>query len=250
MSDLPEAAPAGPKRLHKRGGWPKGVSKQEMIARKTAQDFKEEEQLLEAKRKLPYRMATHTLEPSLATPIESPSIVPDVVPVEVKPKPPKSERHALRPVSEYPADDMQGGMHHIERCDFPQGYDLQWLGVAVWGQPLNFVIADFTRKGWEPVYPEDFDGKFAYMVPPKWEGPIVIQDLMLVARSMAWSEVARKRQQREAEGQVNVKVGQLRRGELEGVSLNPQHKHLEKTNQINVSLDQVRRPASIPEIED
>ena len=203
-------APPALKRIHK-GGWPKGK-----------------------KRKI------DPLRGDLPV-VASPPLVP---------KPPKSERHVLRAATEYPADEMQGGMHHIEKRDFPQGYDLQWLGVSVWGQPLNFVVADFTRKGWEPVYPEDFDGKFSYMVPPKWEGPIVIQDLMLVARSMAWSKVARDRQRYEAESQVNVKVGQLRRGELEGVSLNPQHKHLEKTNQINVSLDQVRRPANIPEIDD
>lgn len=231
MSDLPEALPTGPviRRTRPRGR-PKKV------------------------------VDSHV--PTVA----SPPLVPDMpdqiakaVPAEkignayenvIKPKPPKGERHVLRAAGEYPADDMQGGMHHIEKRDFPQGYDLQWLGISVWGQPLNFVVADFTRKGWEPVYADDFDGKFGYMVPPNWEGPIVVQDLMLVARSMAWSEVARKRQRYEAESQVNVKVGQLRRGELDGVSLNPQHKHIEKTNMINVSLDQVRRPASIPEIED
>jgi hypothetical protein len=199
------------------------------------------------KKAVTHRNAPQTLVPSVDAQFAAMAHAePERVPlVAAKPAPPPTSpggRHVLRSADEYPADEMQGGMHHIPRADYPQGFDLQWVGVSVWGQPLNFVIADFASKGWVSVYPEDFDGQFANRVPAGWNGPIVVQELMLVARSMAWSDKARALAKRDAQAQVNVKVNQLRQGELERVTLSPQHKHLAQTNYINSSIEGVRVP--------
>lgn len=202
-------------------------------------------------------------------------IVPDNTPSPEKPSPlvksdlrepmrpdkkdvrPQADRHRLRGPEEYPMDDMAGSKFHIagpkRRGDgsviswgeYPEGFDLQWVGITIWGQHQPQIEAEFTRKGWEPVHHGDFDGRFdGRFLPRSHVGPIVAEGLMLVARPMSWSDKARGLATREANNRVAIKVGQLKAGELDGVTLNPQHKHLKDTNYINVDVETVSAPKS------
>lgn len=171
---------------------------------------------------------------------------------------PWQERHRLRAPEEYPMESMEGSKYHIERPlkpgenknypngrvgDYPEGFDLQWVGVTIWGQHQPQIEAEFTRKGWEPVHNGDFDGRYdGRFLPRSHVGPLIVDGLMLVARPMAWSDKARGLASREAHNRVAIKVGQLRSGELEGVTLNPQHKHLGQTNYVNVDVETVSAP--------
>lgn len=168
------------------------------------------------------------------------------------PPPTRSGRHVLRGPEEYPTDQIQDQRFYIQRPDlargivgdYPEGFDLQWVAVEVWGQPQPSMVAGFTRMGWEPVHTGDFDGRYdGRFVPRSQEGPIVLEGLMLVARSMSWSNKARAQAQRDAQAQVNVKVRQLQSGDLEKVTLTAAHKHLDKTNYVNMSMEGIHIPA-------
>jgi hypothetical protein len=236
--EIGNAASEPPKPQRVRKGWEKGK-------KRGPRKKPEPQEVVHGPHPSPLQMPVSSTMPGITglRYVDSPPLQPAREPLKAEPlpKPPYSPggRHRLRSAEEYPAEEITSTRHHIPRDRFPQGYDLQWIGISVWGQPLPMIEAEFRRMGWEAVYPEDFDRVFAYLVPPNWEGPIIVDALALVARSMAWSNRARQIGRREAEQAVNIKVNQLRKGELEGVSLGPQHKHLEKTNQVNVSLDQI-----------
>jgi hypothetical protein len=170
------------------------------------------------------------------------------------------ERHTLRGPEEYPMDDLDGTKFFIERPykvgenprypqgrkgDYPENFDLQWVGVSVWGQHQPQIEADFTRKGWNPVYNGDFNNKYrGRFIPYADEGMIMVDGLVLMARSMSWSEKSRAISRNEAYNQVAIKVNQLKQGELnDRVTLQSQHKHLDKTNFVNVSVEGVTVPA-------
>jgi hypothetical protein len=156
---------------------------------------------------------------------------------------PWRERHQLRAPEEYPADEQQDQRFHINKREFPDGFDLQWVGVTIWGQPQPQIEAEFLRKGWEPVCTGDFDGEFdGRFVPRSHHGPIILEGLMLCARPMAWSEKARSIARREASNQVKIKVDQLRKGELDAVTLDAQHKSALAFNHINVGVEGVTVP--------
>jgi hypothetical protein len=142
-------------------------------------------------------------------------------------------------LEEYPADEALNEKFHIPRHRWPTGYALQWEAYQVYNQPQNERQAVAMRVGWEPVYPEDFDRQFAYKVPYGWQGPIAIDGLMLMARSMEWDKYARARDKRQAENVINIRVRQLSRGELDRVTLDAQHKKVSETNFVNASIDQV-----------
>src|SRR5215469_13223871 len=156
---------------------------------------------------------------------------------------PWRERHRLRAAEEYPADEQQDQRFHIAKREFPDGFDLQWVGVTIWGQPQPQIEAEFLRKGWEPVCTGDFDGEFdGRFVPRSHQGPIILEGLMLCARPMAWSEKARQIARREASNQVKIKVDQLTRGELDKVSLDAQHKTALAYNHVKVGYEGVTVP--------
>jgi hypothetical protein len=172
---------------------------------------------------------------------------PAVSPPGDKPKPYATRtRHQLRPLEEYPADEMQNEKFHIPRDQWPSGYALQWEAITVYNQPQNDRQAMATQHGWEPVFPEDFDGRYAYKVPYGWEGPIHLDGLMLMARSMEWHKHAQARDELLAKNVINLRVRQMNRGELEKVTLDTQHKHLSQTNFVNASIDQVGMSGDTP----
>ena len=175
---------------------------------------------------------------------------------------PSHERHVLRGVEEYPDAEQADTKFFIDRGirpgthprypqgrkgDYPDGFDLQWVAISVWGQPLPQFEAEYARKGWQAVYPHDFDGRYAgRFVPHSHQGPIVLDGLMLMARPMSWTEKARGLASREAHNQVAIKVNQLQQGELDKVTLDTQHKHLDKTNYVRTSIEGVGAPGGPP----
>lgn len=170
---------------------------------------------------------------------------------DAKPAPPptrpeglRPERHVLRGAEDYPMEEMEGTAYHIDRRDFPDGFDLQWVAVEVWQQPQPSMRAAFERKGWVPVVTGDFDGRFdGRFVPAAQQGEINLNGLVLCARPMAWSQKAKAIATRNAQSQVNIKVNQLRRGELDNVTLAPNHKSAVAFNHVTVENERVMVPA-------
>lgn len=211
-------------------------------------------QFVEAGDPIPESLVTPKVEP----PKPAPSDMREPIRPGMKEVRPSAERHRLRAAEEYPMDGLEGSKYHIARPyrpgenkqypngtpgDYPEGFDLQWVGVTIWGQHQPQIEAEYTRKGWEPVHHGDFDGRYdGRFLPRSHVGPIIVDGLMLVARPMAWSDKARGLANREAHNRVAIKVGQLKAGELEGVSLNTQHKHLSETNFVNVDVETVSTP--------
>jgi hypothetical protein len=161
------------------------------------------------------------------------------------PPPTRPNRHVIRGIEEYPADDEELGKFTIRRADYPDGFDLQWVGVDVWGQPQPSIQASYERKGWVPVFNGDFEGRYeGRFTPIADQGAIKVDGLVLMARPMAWSDKARGLAEREARQRVQIKVNQLQRGELDKVSLDPQHKSALNFNHVKGGVEQVVVPVS------
>lgn len=233
----------------KRGGWPPGVKRNEIAAYHASKAAKEASDTKNPP-------DTHLERPQSDTPA---GVQAAPVPAKIEsnlpagngalppsggdnlPKPVATRlRHQLRPLSEYPADMMTSDKLHIPRNQWPDGRALQWGLLSVWNQPFLGAQTTDQQTGWEPVHPDDFHGKFAHKVPADWgDRPIVVDGLILMARPMQWQLHAQARDKREAQQVINIRVRQLHKGELEGISLDVQHKHLDQTNFVRAQIDQV-----------
>jgi hypothetical protein len=134
---------------------------------------------------------------------------------------PARTRHALRDPSEMPADsESLGGKLHIAKEDFPDGRDLIWCAASVYGQPQPDNVMARERRGWEPVWGSDFEGRFKHFVPSggKMDEPIVKDGLMLMARDLRWSMKAKAEEARKAAAPVLAQAQQLQRGQVDGVA--------------------------------
>lgn len=129
---------------------------------------------------------------------------------------------------------------HIPRHLFPDGFDLQWVTESVFGQPQPAHRARFERSGWVSVMADEFDGRYGKMFAPDGTTGEIKQDgLVLMARSKAWSDKARRLDQRRAGERVQIKVQQLRAGALDKVSLAPDHPEVVRRNVINTSIEPI-----------
>jgi hypothetical protein len=133
---------------------------------------------------------------------------------------------------------------HIDRSLIPDGMDLQWVTISVFGQAVPQRRADFEKGGWTPVHQEDFDGQFNGMFMPKdADGEIVVDGLVLMARPLELSKKAKLRDRRRANETIQIKEAALRGGELSGVTLDGRHPTAVNSNRINKSIERI----SIPE---
>jgi hypothetical protein len=90
----------------------------------------------------------------------------------------------------------------------PEGYDLQWVTCSVLGQTMQQFRTHAHEAGWRAVYQSDFDNLFD----GRWmargaPGEICVDGMVLCARPIQISRLARQRENRNAE----AAVGNLRR---------------------------------------
>jgi hypothetical protein len=133
----------------------------------------------------------------------------------------------------------------IPRSDIPEGMDLLWVTDSIYGQPQTQRRADFEKKGWTPVYQEDFDGRYnGRFMPSDRDGEINVDGCVLMARPLELSNRAKLKERRAALEQVAVKEQALRGGDI-GVSLDTSH-----PSAVNVNRNAVKKSIeriSIPE---
>lgn len=113
---------------------------------------------------------------------------------------------------------------HIPRELIPEGVDLQWVTNSVIGSPAPQQRMAFEVNGWRPVTPDMFDGRFDGMFMPKgYKGEIEIEGLVLMERPMELTLEARTEERQNAMGAVRTQESRLKKGDLEGVTLDTQH---------------------------
>lgn len=187
--------------------WPKGVSRRERDAAKTA---------------VPERVVDQT-DAKAATPA-------------------KKQRWVMKAGSNWeevePATSAPDRLH-IPRDMFPEDMDLQWVTRTVFGQEFPQRVSAFFRRGWTQVHPEDFDGRFDGMFSPRGsKEPIEVDGLLLVARPLEFSLRAKKADQMAAREQVAIKEAALTGGHMEGVT-GASHPSAVGFNHIRKSIEQV-----------
>jgi hypothetical protein len=153
-------------------------------------------------------------------------------------------RHQLRPLGEMP-DSTDDDRLRIPKDEFPDQFDLQWITDSIFGQPQPHHRSRHERRGWEPVFPEDFEGRYrGRFCPIDYKGEIKVDGMVLMARPRAWSDKARLEDQRRAAEAVMIKERQLRGGEIDGVGMDggAQHPSAIRTNRIGRSYERLRVP--------
>lgn len=171
---------------------------------------------------------------------------------------PGIEREEKRPESQWamkaranwddidPQDfDDNPDRQHIPRDMIPEGMDLQWVTDTVLGQPFPEHRAKFEKRGWTPVHPEDFDGRFNGMFTPKGaQGEIRMTGQVLMARPLYLSQRAKAQDKRAALEQVAIKEQSLTGGDIKGIPLDTQHPSALRSNRINRSMERIVVPES------
>jgi hypothetical protein len=132
---------------------------------------------------------------------------------------------------------------HIDPALIPEGMDLQWVTDSVLGKPFPEHRAAFERRGWTPVHPEDFDGRFDGMFDVKGsQGEIQRGGQVLMARPMELSRKAKRRESAAASDQVMSKVEAIKNGDLAGVTLDSRHKSALLHNHVTRSVERIAIP--------
>jgi hypothetical protein len=165
-------------------------------------------------------------------------------PRETAPPTAERPRHRLRPLEEMPTE-VEGSRMHIDKSDYPDGFDLQFVTKSVYGQEQPSHIVGFYRRGWVPVHGNDFEGKFdGRWTPAGHTGPIEIDGMILVARDARWSAKAKEDDKRKAQGALAVKEAQLKGGHLEGVGMDggAQHPSALGVNRVRKTVERLRVP--------
>ena len=157
-------------------------------------------------------------------------------------EPTRPQRHVLRPPEQYKEYEENLELR-LEKHEYPQDFDLQWVTVAVWGRPEMQNRARYERGGWVAVHQEDFGGLYrGRFMPSNVEGEITKDGLVLMARSKSWSDRAKSIDINRARQRVQIKEQQLRMGDLNGVTLAPDHPTAVRSNIIERSIDTVSMP--------
>jgi hypothetical protein len=117
-----------------------------------------------------------------------------------------------------PADTEGSSIFSIARSDWPDGRELIWCTVSVFGQPQDDNRMKRERRGYEGVWPEDFGGRYAHLVPSGHQGPIIKDGMMLMCRQTTWGDRAREEERRKAAAPVLAQAQSLQRGQLDGVA--------------------------------
>jgi hypothetical protein len=156
----------------------------------------------------------------------------------------RPSRHRLRPLDEMPPE-VEGNRMHIDKSEYPDGFDLQFVTKSIYGQEQSSHLAGFYRRGWEPVRGNDFEGRFdGRWTPPGHTGPIEIDGMILVARDARWSKKAKEDDMRKAQMALAIKEQQLRGGQIEGVGFDggSQHPSALALNKIRKSYERLQVP--------
>ena len=126
---------------------------------------------------------------------------------------------------------------------YPDGMDLLWVTDTALGASMAQHRMSRERKGWTPVHPEDFDGRFDGMFAVKGSSnEINVDGLVLMTRPMWMSERERAADLRRAREQVQIKEQALYGGDLP-VTLDPRHPTALKSNKISKSIERIDIPS-------
>lgn len=163
---------------------------------------------------------------------------------ETRADPRPRQRHQWRPVSEMPADTENDRLH-IDKSDYPDGFDLQWVTASIFGQPQPNHFSRFERRGYEPVHGDDFEARYdGRFTPVGHKGPIEVDGMVLMARPMEWTLKAKSEDRRRAAEAIAIKEKQLRGGDIEGVGMDggAQHPSALGVNRIRRSYERLQVP--------
>jgi hypothetical protein len=166
-------------------------------------------------------------------------------PIERRPLRSGSGRHQLRPLTEMPADTEDNRLH-IGREDFPDQFDLQCVTHSIFGQPQDHHRSRMEHRGWTAVYGDDFDGRYAGRFGGEPGKPIAVDGLVLMARSRAWSEQARREDQVRAGQAVAVKREAISSGSAlaeQGVAFSTSHPSLRTVNRAKGTMERLQIPS-------
>lgn len=111
----------------------------------------------------------------------------------------------------------------IPQDKIPDGIDLQWNTIEVFGRPEMQMMAQMAAQAWEPVTLGMFDGRFDYLMPKGAKGEITFGGLRLEWRPLELSLEARAENNAAARSAVRAEENKLRGGNLDGVTLDTQH---------------------------
>lgn len=141
-----------------------------------------------------------------------------------------------------PSSEENPDRLHIDKSDFPDGMDLQWVRAEVYGQADPHWRARREAQGWTPWSQKDDNGRYN----GRWmrkdaPGEINVDGLVLMARPMEMTLRARERDRRAAREQVLIKEQALRGGDLP-VSLDSRHPSAVNTNRIGKSYERISVP--------
>lgn len=147
----------------------------------------------------------------------------------------------MRPVEEYTEYEEELKLH-IPKDMWPQDFSLQWVTHSVWGRPEYQHRARYERSGWVSVMVGEFDGRYDRFMPGGANGEIIQDGLVLMARPRSWSERATMNNVKRGRERVFIKEQQLRMGDLNGVTLAPDHPTAVRTNIVERTFDTVSMP--------
>lgn len=164
-------------------------------------------------------------------------------PLKARPKVDMRHKMKARPNwDDYVVADAAENELHIARDSFPDGMDLQWVADTCLGQPLSKERAGFERKGWTPVHQADFDGLYDGRWMAKGaDGEINFKGLVLMARPLEYSVMAKRQEARKAGQQVSIKEAALMGGAMPGV-MGADHKSALGFNKVSKTVERIDIP--------
>lgn len=152
------------------------------------------------------------------------------------------------PVREVRTRTRKGGgtdRLHIPQSMIPDGIDLQWVTVAVLGQPAPQIRMSYEVNGWRPVNGQSFGGRFDGMFMPKGHaGEINVEGLVLMERPMELTIEARAEDSKAAREAVRAQERQFKTGRIDGV--NPNMLSPDAPNSYNRLTREIVSPMPVP----
>jgi len=138
-------------------------------------------------------------------------------------------------------DSVGNDRYHIPNEMIPEGMDLQWVTDTVYGYQETQHRNSFEKKGWTPVHPSDFDGRFQGMFNANGDdSEINLGGQVLMARPLPLSIKSRKKELEEARMRVALKEHALRGGDMPVSGAD--HPSALKSNKINKTWERVEIP--------
>lgn len=129
----------------------------------------------------------------------------------------------------------------LNKIEKDYGLSLQWVTCSVRGQPEPLRRAQFERRGWTAVHGTDFDGIIdGHFMPRGSLKETEVDGLVLMARPVKHTQVARKRDMMLAREQVFIKEQALRGGGVQASGAD--HPSAIGSNRINRSVERLHVP--------